>query len=78
MTLAVAKATVFQEIRPGDGFITSDFAEELLGGLPHLERLFGKELHCYRMKNRMSYSFAYKKDVDIYFHASSRHETFYI
>ena len=46
MTLAVAKATVFQEIRPGDGFITSNYAEEMLGGLPYLERLFGKELHC--------------------------------
>ena len=30
--------SVFQEIRPGTGFITGDFADEKLGGLPTAER----------------------------------------
>ena len=29
-----ARGTVFQEIRPGAGFITGDLVEEEVGGLP--------------------------------------------
>ena len=29
-----AGGTVFQEIRPGAGFETGDFVQEMLGGLP--------------------------------------------
>ena len=29
-----ARGTVFQEIRPGAGFETGDFVQEMLGGLP--------------------------------------------
>ena len=29
-----ARGTVFQEIPPGNGFETADFAVEMLGGLP--------------------------------------------
>ena len=29
-----ARGTVFQDIRPGDGFKTGDFVEGKLGGLP--------------------------------------------
>ena len=32
--VGVARGTVFEEIRPGAGFRTSDFVKETLGGLP--------------------------------------------
>ena len=32
--VGVARGTVFQEIRPGAGFKTSDSVQEKLGGLP--------------------------------------------
>ena len=32
--VGVSRDTVFQEIRPGAGFETSDFVKEMLGGLP--------------------------------------------
>ena len=34
MTSGGARGSVFQEIRPGVGFETVDFAKEMLGGLP--------------------------------------------
>ena len=32
--VGVARGTVFQEVRPGDGLKISDFVGEKLGGLP--------------------------------------------
>ena len=32
--VGVARDTVFQEVRPGAGFKTSDFVKKMLGGLP--------------------------------------------
>ena len=34
MTSGGARGTVFQDVRPGAGFETSDFVKEMLGGLP--------------------------------------------
>ena len=46
--VGVARGAVFQQIRPGVGFKTSDFVQEMLGGGYIVERVRVERTHCFQ------------------------------